>query len=106
MCYPSTKVYVPIAKIERYLLNEKMEHYQNFELAGYKSGDGYRLFRELERCYDKSKAFDFIYGIGYSQYSILVVLGEYTFRTVWREDNISPLPRFVTAYIDRRVSHE
>ena len=105
ICYPSFKVYVPIAKIENYLLNEAGNHYTAFKAEGYKPGDGYKLSRKLEQGYDRSKAIDFDYGTGYTQYSIIMEFGGYAARTVWREDRISHLPRFITAYIDRRVEH-
>ena len=105
-CYPSIKVYVPVAKIEGYLLDTTRDHYAAFEAEGYRPGDGYKLFKELERRYDRSKAFDCIYGLGYTQYSISMEFGGAAVRTVWREDHISPKPRFITAYIDRRIEHD
>jgi len=104
-CYDSDKIYVPYAKIEGYLLNSVQPHSREFFDVGYEPKKGYKLFLDIETHFDKSKAMKYRFvSAEITEYVIYMLLGitkKRTFRTVWREDDIHELPRFITAYRDK-----
>lgn len=106
--YKSDKgFYVPTAKLQKYCLNPERKHSKEFFEDGYTKDDGDKLFRDIESGFDLSKKQTERKGYeGRSTYSIPMTLGitrkrEYT--TAWCNDGPDESPRFVTAYLDRRV---
>lgn len=103
--YPSDKICVTLNKIENYLLSDRRVHYPEFADIGYASGDGQLLFQEIERQFDIQTARECcLYADGAVEFIKYMYLGRVkkrTFKTVWRIDTMSPLPRFITAYRDK-----
>ncbi|MBR1553612.1 MAG: hypothetical protein IJ631_06355 [Schwartzia sp.] len=100
--YPSARIWVPIAKLENYLLRPGAKHCAEFFAVGYDAASTFQLFRDIEAQFDESKATEHRYlPFGVVDFSIYMALGitdKKTFRTVWRRDSISPFPRLITAY--------
>lgn len=103
--YKSSKVHVPHTKIEDYLLNPTKPHFKEFIDVGYMRGEGEKIFKDLESGFDINNATNFIcYPDGAKEFVIYMLLGitkKRTFRTVWRIDKLSTLPRFITAFRDK-----
>ena len=87
------------------MLNPEKAHYPEFSEAGYTLTDGELIFHELELQFDEAKGVKHIsYPDGAIEFVIYMLLGKTkkrTFKTVWRKDDVSPLPRFITAYRDK-----
>lgn len=106
--YQSEKgFYVPTAKLQKYCLDPEKKHSKEFFEDGYTKDDGEKLFRDIESGFDLSKKQGERPGFqGRETYSIPMALGvtskrEYT--TAWCDDGPNDGPRFITAYVDRRV---
>lgn len=94
-------------KIDGYCLKPGGDHSKEFFDVGYKSSDGLKLFRHIENLYDDAKKIEEVdVRKGVKKYSTPMELGitkTKTFRVVWRTDGPEGLPRFVSAYVDRRL---
>ena len=103
--YPSIKICVTVNKIENYLLDFRRIHYREFADVGFARTDGYLLFQEIESQFDTQVSREYCsYDDGAVEFIKYMYLGKTkkrTFRTVWRIDKMSPLPRFITAYRDK-----
>ena len=97
-------------KLTGYCLNPKAEHSKEFFDVGYQPTDALKLFRDIENGYDLSKKIEESEVCpGIVKYSIPTLLGvtkTRMFRTVWQTDGPDNIPRFVSAYIDRRLKEE
>lgn len=91
-------------KINEFLLKPGTKHSQEFFDVGYSEKDYVRLFEDIEKSFDISKAVDNRIGKdGSEDVSIFMNLGvteNKSFRTVWRikEKNLDIKPRLITAH--------
>ena len=97
-------------KFSSYCLKDGTEHAKEFFDVGYKPTDADWLFRDIESNFDLSKKIDSQpKGKNGERFSIPMRLGvtnESLFRTVWQKDGPEEIPRFITAYVDRRLKED
>lgn len=105
--YHSTKGFtVAVAKLAKYCLNPEKKHSKELFDAGYKESDADLLFKHLEEGYDFSKrrnSESTPYGERFDIPMMLGVTTKRLFNTGWQIDNGATEPKFLTAYIDRRL---
>lgn len=96
-----------VPKLSEFLLKEGTKHSQEFYDAGYSPCDSDKLFRHLERGYDVAKkVITEIREAGLEKFQIPMKLGTTEpkmFTTAWQIDHEGAVPRFITAYVDRRL---
>ena len=96
-------------KINKFLLKPGAKHSQEFFDVGYSEKDYARLFNDIEKGFDMSKAMSNRVGKeGSEDISIFMDLGITeikSFRTVWRikENNLDIKPRFITAHREDKI---
>lgn len=97
-------------KFSEWCLKEGTDHSKEFFDVGYKPTDADRLFRDIESGFDIYKKCDSVpIGKSKEKFSIPMSLGVTTqrlFRTVWQKDGQDKTPRFITAYVDRRLEED
>lgn len=89
------------SKIINFMLKPGAKHANDFFSVGYSLKEGKRLFRDIEKEYDISKATDFLFEGPRQKFSIFMQLGISStkrFRTVWMTDTEDSPPRLITAY--------
>lgn len=92
------------SKIVDFLLKQGAKHSKEFFDVGYTAKDSLRLFKDIEKGYDLSKATNFININNGKRFSIFMQLGmtkKKRFRTVWQIDTPDLCPRFITSYRER-----
>lgn len=98
-----------VAKLAKYCLNPEKPHAKEFFDVGYKQSDSDLLFSHIEDGYDYSKRRNnqkLEYGERFEIPMLLGVTSKKMFNTGWQIDNGKNEPKFVTAYIDRRLRKE
>lgn len=105
--YRSTKGFTAaVAKLAKYCLNPEKRHSKELFDVGYKESDADLLFKHLEEGYDYSKRGNSEktpYGEKFDMPMLLGVTTKKLFNTGWQIDNGATEPKFLTAYIDRRL---
>ncbi len=89
------------SKIVDFLLKPKAKHSHEFFNVGYTPQDSRRLFEDIEKGYDLSKATDVVKINDIEKFSIFMNLGitsKRPFRTVWQIDGQNSKPRLITAH--------
>ncbi len=109
--YKSSKGFIASkSKIKGYCLKEGGKHADEFFKVGYTKNDTEKLVKDIHKRYDISKQKEAQKNKrGYGTYSFNMELGvtsKKKFTTVWIDDGPDNAPRFVTAYVDRRVEKE
>lgn len=109
-CYRSIKgICVAIRKLTEFCLKPGAKHADEFFSVGYGECDSERLFRDLEEGFDLGKGNFRETQNGVTEFSIPMLLGidrKRLFTTAWRKDTPDAAPRFITAFIDRRLKEE
>lgn len=93
-------------KLSGYCLKPYADHSREFFNVGYKTTDSDKLFLDIESNYDESKKLTVMKEKVAESFSIPMYLGVTStrlFRTVWQKDKPDSKPRFITAYVDRRL---
>lgn len=95
-------IFVHPDKINKFCLDPKGKHADEFFSVGYKPGDYEILYQDLMRNFDESKIVDKVNpGDGVERFSVFMDLGvdkKKRFRTVWQKDTPDSKPRFITAH--------
>lgn len=96
------RFFVQKNKIENYLLKPEAKHSKEFFDVGYSQNDNEKLFKDIEKGYDKTKMHGISIGqYGATKYSIDMELGitkRKPFRTTWAKDFSKGTPRLITAH--------
>ena len=109
--YQSSKGFtVDDRKFSSWCLKPGTDHADEFFSLGYKPSDADRLFRDIEKGFDLGKKQDSVrINKNKEKFSIPMSLGvtaKKLFRTVWQNDSPDADPRFITAYVDRRLEDD
>lgn len=95
------------AKLGGFCLSPDKKHSKEFFDVGYEEGDSELLLQDIERGFDLSKKGpDRLNFKGDTQFSIPMELGvtrTRLFNTGWQIDKGASEPKFLTAYVDRRL---
>lgn len=106
-CYRSIKgICVAVKKLSHFCLKPGAKHADEFFSVGYCEWDADTLFRDLENGFDLTKGVFRKSQNGTEEFSIPMWLGvtdKRLFTTAWRKDTPDSVPRFITAFIDRRL---
>lgn len=98
---------IATAKLDRFCLDPSKKHAKEFFDVGYEEGDSELLFRDIENGFDLAKKGpDRLSDRGDTQFTIPMELGvtkTRLFSTAWQVDKSGNEPKFVTAYVDRRL---
>jgi hypothetical protein len=105
--YKSKKGFsIPEAKLTKFCLAKGAKHADQFFELGYKEGDADLLFQHIQAQYSKKKwsvVSSDQYGERFAIPMELGVTDKRVFNTSWIIDPGADTPRFVSAYIDRRL---
>lgn len=95
-------IFIHPDKINKFCLDPKGKHANEFFSVGYKPGDYEILYQDLMKNFDESKIVDKVDpGDGVERFSVFMNLGvdkKKRFRTVWQKDTPDSKPRFITAH--------
>ena len=95
-------IFIHPDKINKFCLDPKGKHANDFFSVGYKPGDYEILYQDLMKNFDESKIVDKVNpGDGVERFSVFMDLGvdkKKRFRTVWQKDTPDSKPRFITAH--------
>ncbi|MDD6059686.1 MAG: hypothetical protein PUB97_04790 [Ruminococcus sp.] len=96
------KCEIHLNKVQNFFLKPDAKHSKEFFDVGYTQNDIDKLTRDLEACFDYSKAVDkSVSETGVEKFSIFTELGvtkKKRFRTVWQKDTADSVPRIITAH--------